>query len=628
MQPLWTAVARIKTIVLKEYERSQATAEAAAAHARGVDDLGNAPFMSEAGRIWVTNVSSTEMDFRTSFVENMIDDHMIDQVESPDREWRDEMDGPPPPLRIPSEKKKKKEKKPFHVRVNQADWPSVRIDPIPPEDMTDRPGEVRWAVEIYGLAPGTTYTCEFIGTADPTTLWYRLSLTTPQLMTESGTPSSPSDQTYRHAPLANGGDIALNATSGLSTTMHKSLRPSSPVTTLRQSIAAAELKLEEERNAVRKLRKEHKGLIGHLRRELDNLNVRFGGSGSGDDRQRHRLQQISHHIRQAEDDAASFSSQMETLKTVPEEDRSAWKESRTRWEISKEHHSKVQDDLAEHVNKMDRQRSVIRAEALTVRQRRDRVQTRQAKLKDQLHRIDQGREQQPPNENEPKSAGPDGHEERRRSVWQHYTGQLQQLQHKLQETRSNSQQLWSQIRLIEDTYNEQHQLMTAAAAAAMPSTPERSLSSNFPTTQNPHSARFGHALLPSLMASNQGSMTSSSRPATVYHEGRRRSSSMRSNLSGLTEYVDAPTTMMSREMLPSHTLPDFSYPTDIPRIDPVGEAGGSPASAAAAAVGGHDRHWSGSYRSPLSPLPRHHHHPPSYGGINGGNTSPVWQSKP
>ena len=421
--------------------------------------------------------------------------------------------------------------------------------------------------------------------------------------------------------------------------MHKSLRPSSPVTTLRQSIAAAELKLEEERNGVRRLRKEHKGLIGHLRRELDSLNARFNGSGSGDDRQRHRLQQISHHIRQAEDDAASFSSQTEALKTVPEDDRLAWKESRERWEASKEHHSRVKDGLAEHTSKMDRQRSAMRAEELTVRQKRDRVQTRQAKLKDQHRRIHQDGEQQRPNESEPKSAGPDSSEDWRRSVWQHHTGQVQELCHKLQETRSNSQQLWSQIRLIENTYNDQHQLITAAAtsaaaaAAAMPRTPESGLPNNFPTIQNPNSARFGHALLPSLVASTHGPMSSSSRPAPVEHEGRLRSSSMRSNLSGLTEYVDAPTTMMSREMPPSHTSLDFSYTTDSAHIDPVGGIGGP-------AAGGHDRHWSGSYRAPSSPLPRHHHHhhhhhhpspSSSYGGGSmkgGGNIIPVWPSKP
>lgn len=161
-QPFWAAVASTKSVVLKEYEHSQASAEAVGARAKDVDHLGNAPFRAESGRIWVTRVGSTEILFQSSLIGTQsapakASDHEQESLQGS----REEMHAA----------------KPFYVRVNDADWPSTRIFSTAKEEGDNDSVEGQWVAEVSGLTPGFSYTCEFRGTRDDQTL-YRLNLTT------------------------------------------------------------------------------------------------------------------------------------------------------------------------------------------------------------------------------------------------------------------------------------------------------------------------------------------------------------------------------------------------------------------------------------------------------------------
>ena len=164
-QPLWAAVASTKTIVMKEYEHTNVSAEAVGAEAKDLNNLGNACFESEEGTVWTTRIATTEISLQCSFF-----DILKQPASDPNG---DEELGAHGNITIESFK-------PFHVRINGADWPSTRIHEIKEHSGSNKGG--CWAVEIYGLAPGSNYTCAFIRTQDGATV-QSLNLTTLQVPT-------------------------------------------------------------------------------------------------------------------------------------------------------------------------------------------------------------------------------------------------------------------------------------------------------------------------------------------------------------------------------------------------------------------------------------------------------------
>lgn len=166
-QPLWAAVASTKTIVMKEYEQSHASAEAAVAEAKDINDLGNALFQSEEERVWVTRVEATEIFLESSFFFNSPGEPADDTdytavVQANGRAAIDRS-------------------KPFYVRVNQADWASTRIYRLNKEENgAERSTRGCWGIEIYGLAPQSNYICAFMRSRNDEMV-YSLNLTTLQM---------------------------------------------------------------------------------------------------------------------------------------------------------------------------------------------------------------------------------------------------------------------------------------------------------------------------------------------------------------------------------------------------------------------------------------------------------------
>lgn len=157
LQPFWAAAANLKTFLAKEYDNTRVNAEAASAQARDLNNLGNAAFPSEQDRIWATGIDATELVFRTSAFHTTLPEKAPEQIRENGH------------LTSSS--------KPFYVRVDEAEWPSTRI--LHADNGADDPnGNGKWTAEVYGLAPGLNYSCEFRRTHDDD-LVYCLNLTTP-----------------------------------------------------------------------------------------------------------------------------------------------------------------------------------------------------------------------------------------------------------------------------------------------------------------------------------------------------------------------------------------------------------------------------------------------------------------
>ncbi|KAI8952717.1 hypothetical protein F4801DRAFT_540065 [Xylaria longipes] len=280
-QPLWAALASTKIVVVKEYELTHATAESAGSNATDIHNLGNAPFNTQPGQIWISYVGCDEVCFNTS----QFSSHRSNETHQ---------DGPGDEIA-----------KPFYVRVNNAIWQPTRMRHVESCEEGSGPG-VRWSGDIYGLTPMSNYECEFVCSITHGVLFSTSVRTTQPKSTDTDAASS-------------------------KTPAQRSLRPDSPITTLKTSIAANESKLAEEKARQKALRKEFHRKVNAMKKENEKLSAAVQSAGTGDDKLRQKIQQNATQQKQAEQAMTNLELELKESEKIPESLKCSWKSKQSAW---------------------------------------------------------------------------------------------------------------------------------------------------------------------------------------------------------------------------------------------------------------------------------------------------------
>ncbi|KAF8848479.1 hypothetical protein BDZ45DRAFT_560387, partial [Acephala macrosclerotiorum] len=327
-QPLWAALASTKIVMVKEYETSHTAAESAGTNATDMNNLGNAPFNAEADRIWITYVGSDEVYFSTSFF----------------------------PIHTPQPAEERRSEgvdrtKPFYVRVNRTIWQPTRInvinDPASPSGQ-----EMRWNGEIFGLAPTSNYQCDFHSSVDDSVIFSTSVRTLQSLTTDLGVPPNP----------------------------QITGRPGSPITTLKTSIATADLKLTEERNRQKREKRDQQKKLGSLKKEIDRLTSGIASTGGNDDKLKQKAQQSQLHMKQAEDATAALETQIESFEAVPTDDTSLYADSKGKIQSERDQHKKLLNEFNAAKQKAERHLANLKAELTSIQQKCESKQARVSQL--------------------------------------------------------------------------------------------------------------------------------------------------------------------------------------------------------------------------------------------------------
>ncbi|KAK5156446.1 hypothetical protein LTR04_005629, partial [Oleoguttula sp. CCFEE 6159] len=492
-QPFWAALASTKVTVLKEYEINQSSTDAIEASATDKNHVGNANFTQQDNRIWMSQIGATEISFGASLLTG------VDRGFGAEHEVET----------TPSSGIDKS--KPFYVRINGADWGSTRISEDTSGDNAGDGQASMWTGEIFGLTPLSNYLCEFVRRSDDTVI------TSTSVITHS-------------APSAEQASIVPPPT-------HQSLRPSSPTTTLKNSVAAAEAKLADNRHRLKRNRKDHKTAITNVKRESDALRARLSSSGGNDERLRQRSLQIQQHYRQAEDAVKALESDVEAQGEIPEDETNAFTAKKDSWEASCNAKAAAQKVLDEARAEADRQISHLSSELTLAQQKRERLQARLTKLKEQHDRL--------------LSANAQDHEMRMQRAQKRaadiagfqraerdYLVAIEQLEQQAQTYHISTSSIVSQVTQLENLsfHQQQH-----SSSGSTPRTPEGNLPGTTTTTTAAAAAGPRHQKQPFQFPGLEPQPEHpTSNPASLYREGRGRSSSMLSGASGLTDDLDFP----------------------------------------------------------------------------------------
>jgi hypothetical protein len=476
-QPFWAALASTKVTVLKEMESSRAANDAEEANAKDANHIGNAVWRSEDNRVWVSEVGFSDISFRVNLFTGT--DFQEQEEDSPVGSGIDKS-------------------KPFYIRVNGADWSSTRIRQSTSLGYQGQEGTGFWVGEIFGLTALSNYYCEFVRTVD--------------------------NEVFYSASLITSASPVAELTSVSSPPPHQTLRPSSPTTTLKNSIAATDQQLQELRNRLKRNKKDHKSAIGTIRKEVDSLSHRLANAGGSDERQRQRVLQFTQTIRQADDAAADFALQADNLGDIPEEEVKEAAAKKVAWKKERDNKNAIASEFDNVKAEIERQVQSVESDMSAALQKRDRLQQRQTRLNEQHDRLvtanaegftaKQRREQE-------RAAL----RQQRADVEHQYRSNINGFERRAEEHNLSTSQMMQTIQQYEDLILQQSQHYVS-----VPTTPEGPLPG---TGMSPHANPFASYTFPSLNSHVN------STPGSI-RGGRGRSSSMLSNVSGFTDGFDEP----------------------------------------------------------------------------------------
>ncbi|KAF3491832.1 AcrB [Arthroderma uncinatum] len=352
VQPFWAALASTKFTVTREYERSRNGNWYSPNVPTSEDDLdGVSP---DNAFIWITGVDTSSIEFAAndfSISEDAVDEGAAYGATGP-----------------------------FYVRVNGAHWAAVTLSKI--SDTSKEPALVHWRGEISGLAPDCTYTCSFV-CVDTNEEVCVVSVKTPSApITDQG------EYLYDEHHRSIMTDHIIVVTPPVALSPQQALRPSSPSTTVKNSIVNAEAKLNERRARLKRSRNNHKLHLSKVKRELDGLTHRLQ-SGGDESRQKQRSLQLERNIRQTEEATAAIEIQLENLEKSPGPgaELEEWNSRKAAIETETAKLKTLKRELEAAKSNMARVVASSEAELASTVQKRERLQSRLNRLAAQHERI-------------------------------------------------------------------------------------------------------------------------------------------------------------------------------------------------------------------------------------------------
>lgn len=428
-QPFWAALASTKVTVMREYEHSRAASKTARNLTMTEEDLQGVSL--DDGLIWITDVDSSSIKFAAG---EFTDDPAVSGSFEAGRLGGD--------------------MEPFYVCVNGALWATVSICRV---SDAKGPSVVQWRGEIAGLAPNCAYTCAFVR-SDTNEEICAMSVKTPtttdteQIISAVSTPPQP---TYR---------------------------PSSPTTTLKNSISNAESKLNEKRNRLKKTKNDHKAVITKIRKELENFNTRLH-SGGDENRQKQRSLQLERNIRQTEEATAVLEVQLDTMENVPEEEMEEWSAHKADFEREVELFNSTKEEVTAARAAAAQQVAALELELTQAIQKRERLQGRRTRVNEQYERIISANAQGL-NERERRAAEQFAREQDQSKMETNFHEQFASISQSVQDFQLRTSQLWQQASAIEQSIQQQQQQMLIESG---PLTPEGNLpgTNPLPETSGP-----------------------------------------------------------------------------------------------------------------------------------------------
>jgi hypothetical protein len=220
---------------------------------------------------------------------------------------------------------------------------------------------------------------------------------------------------------------------------------------------------------LKKAKNDHKIHLSKLKKELDNFSHRLN-SGGDEGRQKQRSLQLERTIRQTEEATSAIEAQLNSIEKIPMEELREWTARKADHEQELERIKTLKAELEAARTASNRDASSLETELISMVQKRERLQSRRARLTEQYDRITAANNQGM-NERERRAAEQLAREREHAAIEGTFYEQFASITKSVQDLQARTTQLSQQASGIEQMYQQhQHLLMTAE-----PLTPEGEL---------------------------------------------------------------------------------------------------------------------------------------------------------
>lgn len=482
-QPFWAAIANTKLLSFsKESELSQADKVGFESGRKGEDHFGGSSFDQLEQRAWMTDLEETEIGFSA-----------VVDVAGLERD---------PNVSLPSGKERRGSlgSKYLDVRINSAFWSSVDCKDTPPDD--ENPERCVVEGQIYGLTPFSSYFLELVSSASHNVI-YSATVSTRQSTSSGHTSSTPAQA-------------------------QESLRPLSPTTTLRTSVSTVEGKIADHKAKSSKAHRTHQTANKGLKQEISELTKSLQSGSGSDERQRQRQLQYSQSLKQTHESQTEIESQLSNLgDNPPKADKHAHKSSKDKHDaaVKRNHGLKVAVDAA----KRDSQKAISEA-----RGDNNKLHAKREKAENRLTGLNDRRKAAVEDNNAKRDAKAFNEVQHKRRI-DLQRNLERELVERLQSTVTQKDAVHTRVVALQQQlyYDSTHAQQLGNHPPANPHTPENNYNKMAPGLGRPPP---GFGFQPAI-----GTSVGRSRQNSSARNRHDRSSSMLSNVSGLTD-----------DMVPSH----------------------------------------------------------------------------
>ena len=301
-----------------------------------------------------------------------------------------------------------------------------------------------------------------------------------------------------------------------------SFRPSSPISTLKKSIAAAESNLTDHRNRLKKNKRARQNAITTLRKDINKVESHLTSTGNNDEKQLKRSAQYTQSIKQTDAATGDLVQQVQDLGDVPQSQREAAAASKGQWKTRKHEHGAMREDLDKIKADSAKQLTAARSDIASLQQKQERLTSRLSKLSTQRENLlaanAQDAQDQKRRDQTRVSEMARAHDEERR-----LKAQLRNYDVQSSNVKEQNLQIEHQLHFLELGY--------VGAEYGVPQTPETTFSSMALGENRPPP---GLGALPPFQQPI-GTPPVHSRRGSLFKQSRVRSSSMLSAISGMTD---------------------------------------------------------------------------------------------
>ncbi|KAK9388759.1 hypothetical protein V1515DRAFT_595928 [Lipomyces mesembrius] len=254
-------------------------------------------------------------------------------------------------------------------------------------------------------------------------------------------------------------------TSGVSSQQHPPSRPLSPVTTLLDTLCTTNSTLTEDKQKLKRSRRDHSKHLSALRSEIDSLKARLGAGDKGDERAWRRVLALRESVRRTEEEIESFSKRTEELEREEKEVSSGIASRRAEWEAKMQELECYESGLRAKKEQAAQKERGLHAEEVAIQSKRDKLAARHRKLMADFHRADQERRTVWEQEFARRKLQREKLAERRQAIEEEFSNAITKMEKGIDDIRERTIGTWKSVSLLNEAASAASAVVTTSSSA-------------------------------------------------------------------------------------------------------------------------------------------------------------------